>query len=55
MKEENQHLKKENRLLVEDNNLLKDKNIQNYLKYMEKQLNGLFAFGKQVDTQKKVG
>ena len=48
-------MKKEaSRLLLEDPHLEKEK-IEKHLENLEKELEGLFAFGKQVDIQKQIG
>ena len=48
-------MKKEaSRLLLEDPHL-KEEKIEKHVDNLEKELKGLFAFGKQVDIQKHLG
>ena len=47
-------MKKEKRQIVEDPHL-KEEKIEKQMENLEKELKGLFAFGKQVDIQKQIG
>ena len=48
-------MKKEaSRLLLEDPHLEKEK-IEKHVENLEKELEGVFTFGKQVDIQKQIG
>ena len=47
-------MKKEKRQIVEDPHL-KEEKIKKHMKNLGKELEGLFAFGKQVDIQKHLG
>ena len=41
--------------LVEDPNLLKEEKIEKNMENLEKELEGLFTFRKQIDIQKHIG
>ena len=47
-------MKKEKRQIVEDPHL-KEEKIEKHIKNLEKELEGLFIFGKQIDIQKNIG